>query len=86
MIPLNTHLPAIHRAINFYHNKLSEMHPTVVLTPNALYQLNDDLQRIRNHQRQTETHHVWNIPVKVIRNPNNAISYMVVEDDASESG
>lgn len=78
--PFN-HLPAIHKAINFYQTKLTEKFPFAVLTPALLYQLNDTLRAIQLFQQKTETHYVWNIPVKVIRNPKKPLQFMVVVED-----
>lgn len=78
--PFN-HLPVIHRAINFYQNKLTEKYPNMVLTPNLLYHLNDYLREIQTFQQRTETNAVWSVPVKVIRNPGNPLQFMVVVDE-----
>jgi hypothetical protein len=75
----NNHLPAIHKAINFYQQKLMEKYPFKVLTPALLYEMNDYLLKIQAYQANTESHPVWKMPVEVVRNPQNAFLFCVVE-------
>lgn len=52
-------------AKNFYHRRLVELNPVLLVMPAALVRLNIQAENLRLEQKRTEPNPVWSIPVRI---------------------